>query len=202
MRTILAAAALAASLAAAAAEPPPQPATSTDPGRCAWEWKTVGPLGVWAEKCDLNGVWQLEQRVGLPGFVLTVDGGDPVTVLQIFEKPGESEIGAILPELRARGYIPDDDECILEPASTATLQTIGPAPRTRAFYEIMPIGARRAALEATPADEVPEPPCGEYGWSTHGTRYFMTDIGRPHLMIYVNLGQDGTMFDQKTITLE
>lgn len=197
---LAAAALLAVSLPALAQ--PPQPTTSVDPAKCTWEWKTVGPLGVWAEKCALNGLYQIEQRVDLPGFVLTVDGGDPVTVLQMFEIPGEADVTSVLTELRRRGYIPDDDQCAFVPASTETLATIGPAPRTRAFYEVVPTGARLDALEATPDDEVPEPPCGEYGWSTHGTRYFMTDTARRELIIYVNLGQDGTMIDQTTITLE
>ena len=49
---------------------------------------------------------------------------------------------------------------------------------------------------------MPEPPCGEYGWSTHGVRYFFTDTRFPDRAVYVNTGQDGTMFDDTTITLE
>ena len=61
---------------------------------------------------------------------------------------------------------------------------------------------RVAAFEATPEDEVPEPPCGDYGWPTHGVRYFMTDQRFPGRVVYVDIGQDGTMFDDTTITLE
>ena len=105
-------------------------------------------------------------------------------------------IASILPELRRRGYIPDDDECVLEPAA------IRPAVRTIAFYEVKPTGKRKADFEATPEDEVPEPPCGEYGWSTHGARYFMTDLRHPDVAVYINIGQDGLMFDDATVTLE
>ena len=49
---------------------------------------------------------------------------------------------------------------------------------------------------------MPEPPCGDYGWSTHGVRYFMTDQRFPGRVVYVDIGQDGTMFDDPTITLE
>jgi hypothetical protein len=79
--------------------------------------------------------------------------------------------------------------------------TAGPAPRTRALFEIMPTGSRLAALEATPDDEIPEPPCGEYGWSTHGTRYFVTDVAHPDKVIYIDIGQDGMMFDQTSVSL-
>ena len=176
---------------------PPMPEGSSVPGSCTWQWETGAGLGIWAERCTLDtGVWAPRFDPALPGFVLTVDGAPEATILQVFDKPADVEIAAILPGLRERGYIPDDDECVFAPAA------IRPAPRTVAFYEIVPTGARKAALEATPEDEVPEPPCGDYGWSTHGIRYFMTDTRFPDRVVYVNTGQDGTMFDDRTITLE
>ena len=176
---------------------PPQPTGSSVPGSCTWEWKTGGGIGIWAERCDLpTGVWEPRFEASLPGFVLTIDGEAEGTILQVFDKPADADISAILPALRAKGYIPDDDECVFESAA------VRPAPRTIAFYEIRPVGAGLAAFEATPDDEVPEPPCGEYGWGTHGVRYFLTDTRFPERVVYVNIGQDGTMFDDTTITLE
>lgn len=180
----------------AAAQPPMPPASSV-PGQCEWQWMTGGGVGIWAERCDLaTGVWMPRFDETLPGFVLTIDGAPQETILQVFEKPAEAPVDAILPALREAGTIPDDDDCVFEAAA------IRPAPRTIAFYEIKPTGARLAAFEATPADEVPEPPCGDYGWSTHGVRYFMTDTRFPERVVYVNVGQDGTMFDATSITLE
>ncbi|HET7715276.1 MAG TPA: hypothetical protein VFK86_06585 [Bauldia sp.] len=197
MKTSTLAAASILALMPAAHAQPPEPTGSSVPGSCTWEWKTGGGIGIWAERCDLQtGVWEPRFEASLPGFVLTVDGEDQGTILQVFDKPADADISAILPELRKKGYIPDDDDCVFEPAA------IRPAPRTIAFYEIRPIGARLAAFEATPSDEVPDPPCGEYGWSTHGVRYFFTDTRFPERVIYVNTGQDGTMFDDTTITLE
>jgi hypothetical protein len=176
---------------------PPKPTTATDPNLCEWQWLTGGGIGVWAERCKLEtGLWEVKFKEDLPGFVLTVDGGDETTVIQRFTKPADAGPEAILPELRKRGYIPDDDECVFEAAA------IRAAPRTIAFFEIKPTGKRKADFDATPADEVPEPPCGEYGWSTHGVRYFMTDIRVPDAVVYINIGQDGLMFDDATVTLE
>jgi len=186
-----------AGLALPASAAPPMPAYATDRERCTWEWKTGAGLGVWTERCALEtGLWEVVPRDGLPGFVLTIDGRDEVTVLQVFDKPSEAGIEAILPTLRREGAIPDDEDCVFEPAA------IRPAPRTVAFYEIRPTGARRAAFEATPADEIPEPPCGDYGWSTHGIRYFMTDLRFPGRVVYVDTGEDGLMFDPASVTLE
>ena len=192
----------------AVAEQPPKPTHSTDPATCTWEWKSRdlpdgGTVGLWAERCMFDtGDWEPSFKPDLPGFELTVDGGSQGAIVQLFTKPGDGDISAILPELRQRGYIPDDAECIFAPASQETLETVGPTIATRAFYEIMPIGSRLAALDATPDDEVPEPPCGEYGWSTHGVRTFMTDFVRPDKVVYLNLGQDGTFFDPTSVTLE
>ena len=176
---------------------PPMPEDSSVPGACAWEWMSGAGVGIWAERCTLaTGVWVPRFDAALPGFVLTIDGAPVDTILQLFEKPAEAPVEAILPALRAGGYIPDDDDCVFASAE------IRAAPRTVAFFEIRPTGKRLEAFEATPSDEVPEPPCGAYGWGTHGTRYFMTDTRFPERVVYVNIGQDGTMFDDRTITLE
>ena len=183
--------------AGAAQAQPPQPAGSTVPGSCAWEWKTGGGLGIWAERCDLKtGVWEPRYEPNLHGFVLTIDGEDQETILQVFTKRADEDVAGILPTLRERGHIPDDEDCVFQADGDR------PASGTRSYFTIMPTGARLAAFEATPPDEVPEPPCGDYGWSTHGVRYFFTDSRFPEWVIYVNTGQDGTMFDDATVTLE
>lgn len=193
----LAVALIAATALPAYAQQPPQPTGGTDPANCTWEWKSGGGIGVWAERCKLpTGLFELAFRPDLPGFVLTIDGKDETTVLQVFDKPADSPVSAILPKLRERGYIPNDLDCVFAPAA------IRPAPRTLAFFEIVATGKRKAAFDATPKDEVPEPPCGEFGWSTHGVRYFLTDIARPDKVVYVNTGQDGMMFDPVTVTVE
>ena len=181
---------------------PPQPTTSTIPGKCTWHWQTGAGLGVWTERCEANGVWELTYRADLPGFALTIDGAESGAVIHVFQKPAGADIAAILPELRKRGLIPDDDECIFAPVSDETLLGIAPLPPGRSAFEIVPMGKRKATLDATPADEVPEPPCGEYGWGPEGVRYFITDRAHPSAVVYLNLCQDGTMFDPATVTLE
>jgi hypothetical protein len=74
-------------------------------------------------------------------------------------------------------------------------------PDGRRHHEIRPQGRRLAQLLATPADQVPDPPCGEYGASTHGVRYFVTDVRHPTRVLYVNLGQDGTQIAPSSIRI-
>lgn len=205
--TALAAACLAAIALPAAAQQPPEPTHSTSAQDCRWQWLSGalpmgGSIGAWTERCELpTGLWELEYTATLPGFWLTIDNETRIPVIHVFEKPADAGIEAVLPALRAGGHIPDDDECVFAPASEWTLKSAGPMPRTQAALEIVPIGARLAAIEATPDDEVPEPQCGDYGSSTHGTRYFVTDTRHPDKVVYLDLGQDGMMFDQSSVTI-
>ena len=165
---------------------------SVDP--CTWQTLESGPFSLRAQTCrHATGVWQVRAEPELPGFGLWHDDQRVTTVVQWFAKPADAPVDAILPELRARGLIPNDEQCVFRPAAR-------PGPRTHAYHDIRPIGARLAALEATPADQIPDPPCGEAGWSTHGVRYFMTDIRTPEWVLYVNEGQDGTLIDARSIT--
>jgi hypothetical protein len=185
---------------------PAQPDHSTDSRLCVWEWQTVAAygrtVGAWTEDCNFGERWRLAPDASLPGFVLTIDGQASATVLHVLEKPADAPMSAVLPTLRADGVVPDDEDCMMKPAASTSLQTLGARPRTLAFFELMPVGARLAAFEATPEDAVPEPPCGDYGWSTHGLRLFQSDIRHPDLIIYMNFGEDGMQFEPRSVTVE
>ena len=73
-----------------------------------------------------------------------------------------------------------------------------PAPRTIAFHILTPID--QAALSPTVSGDIPEPACGPYGASTHGVRYFVTDLRWPDRAIFVDEGQERPMFDPSSIT--
>lgn len=179
---------------AAAVERPPVPQFRTDPG-CTWHWLTGGGVGLWGEVCNLStGQWRVEWDRDQAAFVQTRDGALVTKVLEIFQTSDEDPASAVLDELRRRGDLADDEECVFQPVQVRA------APRTIAFLEIRPTGERLKAFEATPKDQIPDPPCGPYGWSTHGRRYFMTDIRQPGRVLYFDEGQDGTMFDPASVT--
>lgn len=52
----------------------------------------------------------------------------------------------------------------------------------------------------TEQGEVPEPVCGAYGHSTHGVRYFITDLRWPELVIFVDEGQERPLFEPRSIS--
>ena len=156
---------------------------------------SVAGLRLQAQDCQLStGHWRVLAEPALPGLALWRDGDRQATVLQLFTKPADAPVSAILPALRAGGHIPDDEDCQPVPASPARA-----APATQTRYEIRPFGARLRALQATAADQVPDPPCGAYGWSTHGVRYLLLDQRRPDRVLYLDEGQDGTLIQPLTL---
>lgn len=173
--------------------PPPAPAAEAAKA-CVVEHFQVANLRVDGQSCRYStGHWHLRPEPALPGLALWRDDERIDTVLQLFPRDPEAPIDALLDTLRTRGHIPPDRECVFEPTS------LWAAPRTIAFFQIKPIGERLRRLKATPRDEVPDPPCGDYGWSTHGVRYFLTDLRAPEWAVYVNEGQDGTLVDPRTL---
>lgn len=188
--------------AARAADRPPMPSETIDPA-CTWQWlegkaDNAPKLSMWAQDCKLpTGHWQLRYEKEMPGFSLWIDDQRQGMVLQTFSLPKDAKgIEGLLPQLRSRALIADSDECVFQPAA------IGKVPKTVMQYEIRPVGQRLKDFEATPEDQIPDPPCGDYAWSTHGVRYFQADLRTPGTIVYFDLGQDGTLFAPGTVVVE
>lgn len=188
----------------ALAEPPPMPDYSVAPDQCEWHWRggSAGgvTLGLWVETCAFEtGVWDILWDPEVPGMVQVIDGGDAFPVLQLFVLPPEAAPGAgpeaLLPGMRAAGLIPDDGECVF------VRTDMDPVTPTAEMWDIYPVGARLAAFEAAPQDEVPEPPCGPYGFTPDGVSYYLTDPAAPRAVLRVEAGQDTPLFDQASIRL-
>ncbi len=172
---------------------PPVPGWQTDPEACVWHWREGGGIGLWAESCVLNRtVWQVRWDDDRGAFVTR--SGDMVTgvAVQGFTLPPGSGIAVLSDTLIAGGQLEADSPC--------TWQTIAlrPAPRTMTFHVLAPKDP--AALAPTAAREVPDPVCGPYGASTHGVRYFITDLRWPDRAIFVEEGQERPLFDPTSIT--
>jgi hypothetical protein len=156
---------------------------------------SAGPLRIDAWSCALpTGRWHLRAEPGLPGFALWIDDTRQETVVHALPRAAGAPLSSVVAALARAGLVPADD-CVM----LRTRRHV--APRGARAYEIRPTGARLAALLGTPRDEVPEPPCGEYGWSTHGVRGFVVDPRRPQWVVYLNQGQDGMLFDPATLVV-
>jgi hypothetical protein len=173
----------------------PQPFFNTELSSCKWVWKTGHGIGVWTEECNYGAVsWSVTYNAQEDYFAYGTGKDDRFPVLRQYHKAAGENLDVLLPELRAKKLIPDD-ECRFETIKDE------PAPPHQQLYHIVPFGKRKAAFDARPGDEVPEPPCGELGTFVEYDAYFVIDDRHPDRVLYVNLGQDGTMFDPFSISL-
>jgi hypothetical protein len=167
---------------------------------CAWEKVSDAAIGLeaWVERCDF-GSRKIDFR--LSGGSLAVrysDGGEPDPVVDVFDLlPGESAETGIRrlfaqrtePKLAAR--------CMLAPYA-------GGSPRAGvARYMFVPDEAYGKELGARPdSDEVPEPPCGSWGYAPDGIQYWEAQPGSgARKILFVRVGQDEPLFDEQTLRL-
>jgi hypothetical protein len=175
---------------------PVSPFYATDRQLCSWVWKQGKGIGLWTEDCQFDsGRWDVAYDDANDLFALRVDAGDPFPVVRHWRKDGGLTPEQLLPDLKAKGLVLDDAECVFEVSSVQA------APAGWTQWHVMPIGKRKAAYDAQPADEVPEPACGELGYAVDFIGFFMVHKDHADRVVYVNLGQDGTMIDLPSITL-
>ena len=173
---------------------PTAPFYATDRKNCAWMWKTGRGLGLWTEQCKFEtGLWDVIYDEAKDLFALRVDAGEPYPVLRQFREAGGP--AALLPALKAQGLVLDDAECVMAKVEDQ------PAPAGWTAWQVVPTGKRKEAFDSVVQIEVPEPPCGELGYRVDLVGFFMVKDEKPERVLYVNLGQDGTMIDLASITL-
>jgi hypothetical protein len=189
--TILATAVLAAP-AVAQEDRPTQPDWQTD-AACAWVWTEGGGLGLWAERCPLStGLWEVAWREEEQSFVQLIDSEPFGLLIKPFPLTEETGWDGLREALIASGDLDPDAPCAFEGAA------IRAAPRTVGFVVLTP--TTPDALAPTETGDVPDPLCGPYGVSTHGVRYFLTDLRIPGLALFVEEGQERPMFDPMSLT--
>ena len=172
---------------------PPLPAWQTDAANCSWQWREGRGLGLWAETCDFNGsAWQVVWDEGRAAFVTHNDDTDMGIAVQAFALPYGAGMDALGQTLVAAGALDANAACAWQ------VTALRPAPGTMAFHVLAPTDP--AALAPTAEGEVPDPVCGPYGASTHGIRYFITDLRWPGLAVFVEEGQERPLFDPASIT--
>lgn len=173
---------------------PPLPDWQTDSASCSWDWREGGGIGLWVESCDFNGsTWQVVWDEGRAAFVTRNDDSDMGIAVQAFALPTGAGISAFSEMLVATGDLAQDAAC------TWQAMDLRPAPRTMKFFVLAPTDP--AALAPAPSGDIPEPVCGPYGASTHGKRYFITDLRWPERAIFVEEGQERPLFAPMSVTL-
>lgn len=178
------------------ADVPPMPAHSTSPGHCSWVWREGGGVGLWTETCTFDDrLFAVTYDAAGRRFVLSVNDENPRTVLQQFRAPGGPQ--ALAATLKTQGLIRGDAECQMVPLAGRP----SPAPEGWTAWHVMPTGSLKDAFDKQVKVEVPEPPCGQLGFTVDAVSFFMVKDDVPGRVFYVDLGQDGTMIDIATIRL-
>lgn len=173
---------------------PSMPAWQTDPATCIWHWREGGGIGLWSETCVFNGVtWQVVWDADRAALVTRSGEAVMGVAVKSFPLPPGSEIAALSQALIEAGQLGPESPCAWQ------VIALRPAPRTTAFHVLAPIDA--AALAPTATGDVPDPVCGPYGVTTHGVRYFVTDLRLPDRAIFVEEGQERPLFDPSSITV-
>ncbi|GLQ80432.1 hypothetical protein GCM10007881_39510 [Mesorhizobium huakuii] len=196
MRSIAWACALLASVTTSAAAD--EPAPSRPPiDKCVWEKmadKTIG-LAAWAQRCDF-GFRQIHfEFVGNALAIKYSDGGAAAPLVEVFDiKPGETAEVALQRLFLERTDKAVSARCVLTPYTEGSL----PAGVKR--YTFSPDAAYAKELEAkADPNEIPDPPCGDWGEMPDGIQYFEVPSGEGRKVLFVRVGQDEPLFDEQTL---
>ena len=168
---------------------------------CTWTRLTDDKVGLeaWVQKCDY-GFRKID--FSFEGSSLAVkysDGGgkpDPLVDVLPLEGAETSEAG-IKRLFAARTDKAIAARCVMEPYERE------PKPRDGVKrYTFVPDAKYRAELDKTAnPDEVPEPPCGDFGDAPDGIQYFEAQSGGAQKVLFVRVGQDTPLFDEQTLKL-
>ncbi|WP_256750931.1 hypothetical protein [Mesorhizobium sp. Mes31] len=198
MRSIVWISALLAYLTISAVARADEPAPLRPPvDKCAWERladKTIG-LAAWVQRCDF-GFRQIHfEFAGNALAIKYSDGGAADPLVELFDiEPGETAEAAL-----QRLFLEKTDKavsarCVLAP------YTEGTVPSGVKRYTFSPDAAYAKELKAlADPNEVPDPPCGDWGEMPDGIQYFEVPAGEVHKVLFVRIGQDEPLFDEQTL---
>ena len=190
---------VAAAAAPARATPKDAPSRPAIKG-CVWRKisdKAVG-LEAWIEPCDFG--FRKITLFFLKNSLVNQfsDGGGPNPLVDVLDlKPGESAEAGIKRLFAERTEKSLAARCVLSPYRGEK----PPAGVKR--FTFVPNAAFQKELDAkADPDEVGDPPCGDWGDAPDGIQYFEAQpSGRARKVLFVRVGQDEPLFDEKTLKL-
>lgn len=166
---------------------------------CAWEKLADAAVGLeaWVQRCDFGfrKIDFLFQGASLA--VRSSDGGGPDPLVDVLDMaPGETEKAAIQRLFAAKTSAVVARRCVIGVYRGES------RPGARR-YTFVPDAAYQKELDAkADPDEVPEPPCGDWGDAPDGIQYFEAQPGSgARKVLFVRVGQDDPLFDEKTLRL-
>ncbi len=195
-----------ASATAAPAATVPAAATSRDaPSRpalkgCRWEKLSDATIGLaaWVQRCDF-GFRKIDfSFVDHSLAIHYSDGGAAEPLVDVIPlQTGEAPEAAVARVFAAHSDAGLVAHCLLRP-----YREVKPPAGTK-LYTFVPNAAYAKELKAkSDPNEVPDPPCGDWGDGPDGIRYFQVwPAGKAAAILFVRVGQDKPLFDEKTLRL-
>lgn len=177
---------------AAVAPTPSDSAIQTFAG-CTWGEVKGAAWSMWSFACGPQfGDIRLVADDALPGFV--IEGATPAerrVVVQIFDKPADAGLDAILPTVRALSPGLGTSTCVFEPLTDAGKEGL---------FAFAPTGVLKQQYDAENfSDTVPAMPCGPLGVGPAGERVFKVVDGHPGKVAYIDYGSEIQIFDAGTL---
>ncbi len=175
---------------------------------CRWSVVDGAGLKVRVQECLFPGNSALPDRhvrvaasESLPGYFVEVADGQEAyrataLVIQVFRKEPNVGIESLLSRIQDDPTYPYGAECEFTVSKRSLI--LG---KTR--YQLVPVGLSKAYFDAQMArgDEVPQDPCGSYGYSVSGERYFEVQAAHPETVLFINAGQEQPLFDENNIVI-
>jgi len=177
----------------------PQPSRHADQG-CKWESINDATLGLaaWVEDCK-HGSSEIHFVVSPPSLTM-VDSdvkGPPYAVIDVIDlESGESAENGMRRVFERHTDAKIAKRCVLKPYT-------GDKRAGVQRFAFVPDAAYAKELDATTSsDEVGDPPCGDWGDAPDGIQYFeVQPKSGAHKVLFVRVGQDIPLFDERTLTL-
>jgi hypothetical protein len=168
---------------------------------CRWEKLADSKVGLeaWVQRCDF-GFRKIDFL--FQGSSLAVrysDGGEPEPVVDVLDlAAGETPEQGIRRLFDERTDKAVASRCILAPYGGTGKR----APRGVLRFTFVPNAAFATELAAAAdPEEVPDPPCGDWGDAPDGIQYFEAHPGPARKVLFVRVGQDEPLFDEMTLKL-
>ena len=185
--------------AAFAAAPPSKPSRKPVKG-CRWEKLADAAVGLeaWVQRCDFGSrtVDFVLEKSALA--IRYSDGGKPDPVVEVFDleegETAEAGIQRLWAERTPKFF---RSRCALA-AFREAKPTAGAA---RYTFEPLPAYAAELKRKEDP-NEVPPPPCGDWGWAPDGVQYWEAHPKESaRRVLFVRAGQDTPLFDERTLKI-
>ena len=166
---------------------------------CKWHTITDRALGLeaHAQSCDY-GDRRIDFVVTPPSLSIRYsDGGAPAPVVDVLDLvPGETPAAGIERWFRSHTDAKVAARCELKPYRASRRAGVE-------RFTFVPDAAYAKELDrAADADEVGDPPCGDWGDAPDGIQYFeVQPKSGAHKVLFVRVGQDTPLFDENTLTL-